>query len=271
MTHYLRSKHDGILIGIGTFLDDDPGLNCRFNISNIDIPPDPKLTKPIEKIGTNIIDKNSLPNIITDSTNTSNNNNTNNSPEDSVDFAGNTFKKLHMIRPILIDPNFKLIDNYENSKLHQLVIKKMGLSPVAVVSEDIFKKDEITNNKIKKFCQKFDITLAVLNYQISKSSNDNNDDKNEYKKFNWCDIFKTLKHLGLNSIMVEGGARIINELINFKDLDIDEYLIDSLIITIGPIFLGKNGVEVSPNLNSNLKDVQWWRGIQDSVLCARLE
>ncbi|GME86867.1 unnamed protein product [[Candida] boidinii] len=271
MTHYLRSKHDGILIGIGTFLDDDPGLNCRFNISNIDIPPDPKLTKPIEKIGTNIIDKNSLPNIITDSTNTSNNNNTNNSPEDSVDFAGNTFKKLHMIRPIIIDPNFKLIDNYENSKLHQLVIKKMGLSPVAVVSEDIFKKDETTNNKIKKFCQKFDITLAVLNYQISKSSNDNNDDKNEYKKFNWCDIFKTLKHLGLNSIMVEGGARIINELINFKDLDIDEYLIDSLIITIGPIFLGKNGVEVSPNLNSNLKDVQWWRGIQDSVLCARLE
>ncbi|GME87393.1 unnamed protein product [[Candida] boidinii] len=268
MTHYLRSKHDGILIGIGTFLDDDPGLNSRFNISNIDIPPDPTSTKLIDA------NTNSSPSIITDSTTTTT---TSNNPGDSVDFAGNTFKRLHMIRPIIIDPNFKLMDNYENSKLHKLVLQKMGLSPVAVVSEDIFNKDEITNNKIKDFCQKFDITLAVLNYQNpkskskSKSKSSSHGDDNQDKRFNWCDIFKTLKHLGLNSVMVEGGATIINELINFKDLDIDEYLIDSLIITIGPVFLGKNGVEVSPNLNSNLKDVQWWRGIQDSVLCARLE
>ena len=30
MTHYLRSKHDGILIGVGTAMADDPGLNCRI-------------------------------------------------------------------------------------------------------------------------------------------------------------------------------------------------------------------------------------------------
>ncbi|KAJ6144622.1 hypothetical protein N7470_008517 [Penicillium chermesinum] len=30
MTHYLRSRHDGILIGVGTALADDPGLNCRI-------------------------------------------------------------------------------------------------------------------------------------------------------------------------------------------------------------------------------------------------
>jgi 2,5-diamino-6-(ribosylamino)-4(3H)-pyrimidinone 5'-phosphate reductase len=31
MTHYLRSKHVAILIGVGTAIADDPGLNCRLN------------------------------------------------------------------------------------------------------------------------------------------------------------------------------------------------------------------------------------------------
>lgn len=30
MTHYLRSRHDGILIGVGTAAADDPSLNCRL-------------------------------------------------------------------------------------------------------------------------------------------------------------------------------------------------------------------------------------------------
>jgi 2,5-diamino-6-(ribosylamino)-4(3H)-pyrimidinone 5'-phosphate reductase len=30
MTHYLRSKHKAILIGVGTAIADDPGLNCRI-------------------------------------------------------------------------------------------------------------------------------------------------------------------------------------------------------------------------------------------------
>jgi 2,5-diamino-6-(ribosylamino)-4(3H)-pyrimidinone 5'-phosphate reductase len=30
MTHYLRSRHDAIMIGVGTVVADDPGLNCRL-------------------------------------------------------------------------------------------------------------------------------------------------------------------------------------------------------------------------------------------------
>ena len=36
MTHYLRSRHAAILIGVGTVVADDPGLNCR--ISGADSP-----------------------------------------------------------------------------------------------------------------------------------------------------------------------------------------------------------------------------------------
>ena len=30
MTHYLRSRHDAILIGVGTAVADNPSLNCRL-------------------------------------------------------------------------------------------------------------------------------------------------------------------------------------------------------------------------------------------------
>ena len=36
MTHYLRYHHDGILIGSGTVLADDPGLNCKWHKDHTD-------------------------------------------------------------------------------------------------------------------------------------------------------------------------------------------------------------------------------------------
>ena len=35
MTHYLRSRHDAILIGVGTAEADDPSLNCRFSADGV--------------------------------------------------------------------------------------------------------------------------------------------------------------------------------------------------------------------------------------------
>ncbi|KAK6881255.1 2,5-diamino-6-ribosylamino-4(3H)-pyrimidinone 5'-phosphate reductase [Candida tropicalis] len=70
----------------------------------------------------------------------------------------------------------------------------------------------------------------------------------------------------IKSVMIEGGAKVINDLLINRD-----NLVDSLIITVAPVFLGKNGVDVSPNHQVNLKDMTWWTGVQDSVLAARLQ
>ena len=50
MTHYIRSKHDGIMVGIGTVLADDPKLNCRFEAENGNIStPRPIILDPTGK------------------------------------------------------------------------------------------------------------------------------------------------------------------------------------------------------------------------------
>lgn len=46
MTHHLRSRHDGILVGVGTALADDPGLNCRIEGCGLDRQPRPIVLDP---------------------------------------------------------------------------------------------------------------------------------------------------------------------------------------------------------------------------------
>ncbi|KAH3666530.1 hypothetical protein OGAPHI_003527 [Ogataea philodendri] len=197
MTHYIRSKHDAILIGIGTFLADDPGLNCRFQ-------------SPMEQ-------------------------------------------KVHLIRPVIIDPTFQLGAKYETSRLRKTAEEGLGLPPIVVVDSLVLNQ----NPQINTFCQKHRIILIDL-------------DRNSEARFVWEDVFAELGRQTLNSVMVEGGASIIESLLSCATSNEDTHLINSLIITIGPVFLGKSGVEVSPMNELRLSEVNWWKGIRDSVVCARL-
>ncbi|KAG7878643.1 hypothetical protein KL935_003855 [Ogataea polymorpha] len=197
MTHYLRSKHDAILVGIGTFLADDPSLNCRFKINDDD------------------------PN--------------------------------HLIRPVIIDPTFKLGPFYENSKLRQAYLEKKGLPPIVLVKLSTIN----SNPEIESFCLHHDIVLLPL-------------DNESAPRFQWMVVFRELKKRSIRSVMVEGGASVINSLLLSRDSSSGKPLINSLIITIGPVFLGKSGVEVSPCKELHLTDVSWWTGVQDSVVCGHL-
>ncbi|KAF6069459.1 RibD C-terminal domain family protein [Candida albicans] len=182
MTHYLRSKHDAILVGIGTILADDPKLNCRYIFEPV---------KPNEQ------------------------------------------RILHQIRPVVIDPYVSVPVPAE-----KMVIKQGG-----------------------KY-----IKLPLLLSTTTKTKISDN----------WREILQKLYQLGLKSIMIEGGAKIINDLLSINnstddDDDDDQKLIDSVIITIAPVFLGCNGVTVHPYHNVLLKDINWWTGIQDSIIAARID
>lgn len=189
MTHYLRSKHDAIMVGIGTVLADDPKLNCRYESGK--------------------------------------------SP-----------------RPVILDPHGKW--QYHKSQLRQICDDHQGLAPYILIDETTQPSSE---------------DVAILANQGGKHV------RLEFNKedtsANWTTVTQVLFNMGIKSVMIEGGAKVINDLLAFKQNS--KSIIDSLIITIGPVFLGNQGVEVSPSKHIDLTDVKWWTGIQDSILCANIE
>ncbi|SCV00574.1 LAME_0G10638g1_1 [Lachancea meyersii CBS 8951] len=184
MTHFLRYHHDGILIGVGTALADDPGLNCKW-----------------------------CP-------------------------TGETADWQCSPRPIILDPHCKW--QYRGSKMHELCTQKQGKPPVIVV-------------------KKRPAQIAVIRdvtYLEAPLNVDGNID--------WLPLLELLQsEFQLDSIMVEGGAVVINELLSRPDV------VDSLIVTIGAKYLGKQGVEVSPPAGEvELDGISWWKGLQDAVMAA---
>lgn len=189
MTHFLRSRHDGILVGVGTVLADDPKLNCRFNA------------------------------------------------EESSTFT--------TPRPIVIDPHSKW--HYSKSQLRNICDKKQGLAPFIMVdSRSKPREEDIETLKQQKG--------AFIYLTLDTENRDNN----------WQTIFSVLFERKVHSVMVEGGAEVI------KSLLVNPSLVDALIITIGPVYLGREGTEVSPPKGVRLHNVHWWQGIQDAILCGRL-
>lgn len=198
MTHYLRSKHDAIMVGINTFLADDPALNCRC-------------------------------------------------AEDGT--------KRHPITPVIIDPHFKIQSVYGRSKLQHNFLSSEGSAPIVVISGEYYKDNR---DLLQKFRNKYSSVSIV---PIDAESNNN--------RLKWSSILKELKKkCGIKSIMIEGGANVINDLLNARNGD--EPLVNTVIITIGPVFLGNKGVEVSPNNGVEMTDVKWWTGIRDAVVAGRL-
>lgn len=203
MTHYLRSKHDAILVGVGTAIADDPALNCR-----------------IEGVGLN-----------------------------------------RQPRPIILDPNLRWSPGDWPDSLStcmSLAQKNIGKGPWIITARP---EDKIDSEQVRcvKECSGQHITVQDANGQMS-----------------WETILKELHKRGIRSLMVEGGATVINTLLSKQNL----HLVDTIIITIAPIWLGDAGVNVSPPSTHSsgghpesglrLSNVVWQQFGQDVVMCGRV-
>ncbi|OAL53785.1 5-amino-6-uracil reductase-like protein [Pyrenochaeta sp. DS3sAY3a] len=200
MTHYLRSKLDAILIGVGTAVADDPSLNCR-----------------IEGVG---------------------------------GYGGEGLKGQP--RPVVLDPKSRWNITSE-SKVMQLAREGAGKAPWIITQAPI---SEEKQRLLEEVGGKF--------ISIPPSSG--------VSLLSWRDILSSLAGEGIQSVMIEGGGVVINELLSSENFD----LVDSVIVTIAPTWLGKGGVQVCPDGREedgrripvgSLKDVRWVPLGNDVVLC----
>jgi 2,5-diamino-6-(ribosylamino)-4(3H)-pyrimidinone 5'-phosphate reductase len=94
---------------------------------------------------------------------------------------------------------------------------------------------------------------------------------------NWSNILKVLAALDIRSIMVEGGGTVINTLLQERYLS----LVDSVIITIAPVWLGQGGVLINPPRRTDeegkpipvarLDQVKWKQFGDDVVMCGKIK
>ncbi|KAF2812144.1 uncharacterized protein BDZ99DRAFT_460917 [Mytilinidion resinicola] len=205
MTHYLRSRHDAILVGVGTAIADDPSLNCR-----------------LEGVG---------------------------------GYGGDGL--IGQPRPIILDPNARW-DFSEASKVMVLAARGQGKAPYIICLK------EPPEDK-----------RAILESVGGKFIRLSSDAATEDGKVDWQEILWTLTRQGIKSVMIEGGGTIINDLLEVSR----QHLVDSIIVTVAPTWLGQGGVVVSPPRRIDadgdpvpalkLKDVKWFQLGDDMVLLGR--
>lgn len=208
MTHYLRSRHDAILIGAGTAIVDDPALNCR-----------------LEGVG-----------------------------------------YLNQPRPVVLDPR----GSWSVSAESRVVLKAWEGSGKGVwVLYDEERIDEYPA-EMKEAVREGKGRLIPVPLVWMKET--------QSREVLLEDLMIVLAEEGIRSVMVEGGAKVINDLLRPEC----QHFVNSVVITIAPVFLGKGSVTVSPEQEvddcetgkiiqpmTSLKDVTWRDLERDVVMCGR--
>jgi 2,5-diamino-6-(ribosylamino)-4(3H)-pyrimidinone 5'-phosphate reductase len=209
MTHYLRSRHDAILVGVGTAVADDPGLNCRI--------------------------------------------------DGAGGYGGEELDGQP--RPIVLDPSGRWGVSGK-SKVLELAREGKGRAPFVLVARGT-NVDGDRREGLEGAGGKY---IVVGGEEDGRHS----------KKLKWRDILRTLSAEGLRSVIIEGGGAVINSLLQPENFE----LVNSVIVTIAPTWLGVGGVVVSPprrlDGDSNpmaaarLHHVRWYPFGEDVVMCGNL-
>lgn len=243
LTHYLRSRHDGILIGVGTATADDPALNCRTEgvggYNNREESEDPTQPDPYG---------------------------------DYEDDDCESYQLPGQPRPIILDPNRRWHFT-RNSRIFQTVREGKGYAPI-ILTHASSRQGPGEAERWRILCEHGGLFMCP---KEEKDTREKGKQRTKTKgRWSWKYILEFLyKEAEIKSLMIEGGGGVINDLLGRKE---NLELIDSVIITIAPVYLGKGGVNVSPDSRSveakkapvvTFKDVEWTILGRDAVMAAR--
>ncbi|TFK95041.1 bacterial bifunctional deaminase-reductase [Polyporus arcularius HHB13444] len=188
MTHWMRTLHDAILVGIGTALNDDPQLNTRH------LPPLPA-DRP---------------------------------------------HGYRLPRPVVLDthlrfsPDCKLLKNYQAGR---------GRRPWIVCAPQTASHDIAST---KAFTQRAAALRSAGAHIIELAADA------ATGLIAVPDLLTALHELGVRSVMVEGGARVIRSFLSTGHGDSpsressdgpgDKWMVDALVVTVAPTLVGEAGV-----------------------------
>jgi 2,5-diamino-6-(ribosylamino)-4(3H)-pyrimidinone 5'-phosphate reductase len=163
-------------------------------------------------------------------------------------------------RPVILDPAARW-EFTEDHKIFELAKQGRGKAPYIITSRTAAPGQR--RAVLEKCGGKFIIIDTTTTYGK--------------QQLEWKTILRALKLEGLNSVMIEGGAAVINSLMLPENLS----LISSVIVTIAPTWLGQGGVVVSPNRRNDgsgspivaarLDRVNWYPLGEDVVLCGKMK
>lgn len=233
MTHFLRSRHDAILVGVGTAVADDPGLNCRLEVD-----------------------------------------------AGKYHHQQQQQQLQHHPRPVVIDPGARWAVS-EESKVVKLAKEGKGKGPWVLYAEGggnvdmTVTVDEERRRVVESVGGRY-IPVPMI---AREPSNAGDASANRAWFGAWESVLAVLREQGVESLMVEGGGRVINDLLELANSGVD--IVDSVIVTIAPVWLGLGGVTVAPDRPVNgqgkgglpgprLEDVRWVQMGEDMVLCGKV-
>ncbi|KAJ3830778.1 dihydrofolate reductase-like domain-containing protein [Lentinula raphanica] len=198
MTHWMRTMHDGILIGIGTALNDDPQLNgTSFECKGIVKPDQTYLARHLPA-------------------------------NDSVPSTDGHNHPYSLPRPIILDTNLRFSSH---SKLLKNYAEGKGRRPWLICAEpwDSSEKKEWLHRRT---------TLEKAGARTIVLENDHNTQDH----LPIPSVLQTLHRLGILSVMVEGGAQIIRSFLSQIAAESTSSFVDTMIITVAPVFVGEDGI-----------------------------
>jgi 2,5-diamino-6-(ribosylamino)-4(3H)-pyrimidinone 5'-phosphate reductase len=159
-------------------------------------------------------------------------------------------------RPLILDPGRSWSEE-KCEKMFRLAKAGVGRAPWWIICEEETKRDEERIKKIKEFGGGI---IKAGRYGRRENG------------VEWEKILNAMWDTGIRSVMIEGGATVINDLLRARN----QHLVTSVIVTIAPTYLGSGGVVVAPPRSlqdeneARLSGVTWIPFGQDVVMAGRL-